>query len=258
MVISGQIDGGLGINTTTYGQYSTTTNASPSNNHPIHCIQESRWAGYNEAKEASMKFEGKTVGARLEFLREVHRRSASHNQLYDRSLEHLQCWTWRYFFASKFVAIIVRTDTRLDDGPARSLITWRRLLKSSLVRHLLRQNCHSQRSKCQLIFFYVKIYLIIKEVARGNNGRLVCSCVCWHVTSLSIHGPDSQANRCVNDLGTGNVSCDEQPLIDRAQNVPTPPISVKSTLPTPVADSARTSTLQSIITHCAGNFIDFF
>ena len=229
MVISGQIDGGLGINTTTYGQCSTTTIASPSNNHPIHCIQESRWAGYNEAKEASMKFEGKTVGARLEFLKgKFHRRSASHNQLYDRSLEHLQCWTWRYFFASKFVAIIVRTDTRLDDGPARSLITWRRLLKSSLVRHLLRQNCHSQRSKCQLIFFYVKIYLIIKEVARGNNGRLVCSCVCWHVTSLSIHGPDSQANRCVNDLGTGNVSCDEQPLIDRAQNVPTPPISVNA------------------------------
>ena len=26
-------------------------------------------AGYNEAKEASMKFEGKTVGARLEFLK---------------------------------------------------------------------------------------------------------------------------------------------------------------------------------------------
>ena len=41
-------------------------------------------------------------------------------------------------------------------------------------------------------------------------------------TSMSIHGPDSQANCCVNDLGTGNVSCDEQPLIDRPQNVPTP------------------------------------
>ena len=32
---------------------------------------------------------------------------------------------------------------------------------------------------------------------------------------------DSQANCGVNDLGTGNVSCDEQPLIDRKQNVPT-------------------------------------
>ena len=41
-------------------------------------------------------------------------------------------------------------------------------------------------------------------------------------TSVAIDGPDSQANCCVNDLGTGNVSCDEQPLIDRAQNVPTP------------------------------------
>ena len=46
-------------------------------------------------------------------------------------------------------------------------------------------------------------------------------CVCVG-TSVSIDGPDSQANCCVNDLGTGNVSCDEQPLIDRPQNVPTP------------------------------------
>ena len=36
-----RIDGGSGINTTTYAHCTSTTEASPSNNNPIHCIQES-------------------------------------------------------------------------------------------------------------------------------------------------------------------------------------------------------------------------
>ena len=58
-----------------------------------------------------------------------------------------------------------------------------------------------------------------------RKGYLVCSCV--SVLAHRVHSwpgltMDSQANCRVNDLGTGNVSCDEQPLMDRAQNVPTP------------------------------------
>ena len=51
-----------------------------------------------------------------------------------------------------------------------------------------------------------------------RKGYLVCSCV--SVLAHRVHSwpgltMDSQANCRVNDLGTGNVSCDEQPLMDR-------------------------------------------
>ena len=83
------------------------------------------------------------------------------------------------------------------------------------------------------------------ETYNSRKTHLTYSCVSWHLCVHSCPDPlswihststplftlfalfhyssimDSQANCGVNDLGTGNVSCDEQPLIDRKQNVPT-------------------------------------
>ena len=95
------------------------------------------------------------------------------------------------------------------------------------------------------VSFCWKQFLIEIETYNSRKTHLTYSCVSWHLCvhscpdSLSwIHSTstplftlfalfhyssimDSQANCGVNDLGTGNVSCDEQPLIDRKQNVPT-------------------------------------
>ena len=96
-----------------------------------------------------------------------------------------------------------------------------------------------------LVSFCWKQFLIEIETYNSRKTHLTYSCVSWHLCVHSCPDPlswihstlhyshylhysttnssimDSQANCGVNDLGTGNVSCDEQPLIDRKQNVPT-------------------------------------
>ena len=95
------------------------------------------------------------------------------------------------------------------------------------------------------VSFCWKQFLIEIETYNSRKTHLTYSCVSWHLCVHSCPDPlswihststplftlfalfhyssimDSQANCGVNDLGTGNVSCDEQPLIDRKQNVPT-------------------------------------